>query len=433
MDRRHFLALLSAPAVVALLNACSSDETSPATSAPTGSGPPAGGAQTGAARSELARTQADPRAAVAAGLAFNGFGRKLYRALAADRPDGNLVFSPTSIAFAVTMAAAGARGETQLQMLETMEVGDTDDIYRDTNSLTAELEARNGAGVELSIANSLWGQRGLTFEQTFLDLLATEYGAGLELVDYRAKPDATRVAINEWVEEETKGRIPELLAQGTITADARLTLVNAIYMKAAWLNQFNPEATADVGFTTIDGSAKQVPAMYMSRSMRYAAGDGWQAVELPYEGEDLVMVLIVPDAGALEAYEARINVAVAVDPMIDRPVRLTLPKFDIDSSFSVGDAMQALGMELAFSGDADFSGITSEDELRIGAVVHQANITVDEYGTEAAAATAVIMETTSAPGDEPIELVLDRPFIFAVRDRGTGAELFVGRVGDPTA
>jgi serpin B len=189
--------------------------------------------------------------------------------------------------------------------------------------------------------------------------------------------------------------------------------------------------------------------MSTSRSMLYSAGDGWQAVELPYEGEDLAMLVIVPDAGALGAAENDVPFASAADRLEARPVRLTLPKFEMTSSFSVGDTLESLGMtssfsvgdtleslgmQLAFSRDADFSGMTTEDELRIGAVIHQANITVDEFGTEAAAATAVFMETTSAaPSDEPVELVVDRPFLFAVRDRTSAAVLFLGRVGDPTA
>jgi serpin B len=358
----------------------------------------------------------------------------LYRALAAADPTGNLVLSPTSIALALTMTAAGARGETLEQMLATLQVGDADGIHRATNALTAQLEARNDEELAVSIANSLWGQDGLAFEQPFLDLLATEHGAGMNLVDYRTDPEAARVAINAWVATETGDRIPELLAEGVVTTDARLTLVNAIYMKAQWETQFSPEATQDIPFTTADGTSVTVPAMFTDEYMLHAAGDGWQAVELPYEGGDLAMLIVVPDAGDLAAFEASLNVATHVDALAATEVLLTVPRFEIGSSFSVGDTLRALGMELAFGNDADFSGMTTQEPLFISEVIHQANISVDENGTEAAAATAVIGEAGSAaPTDEPVELVIDRPFLFVVRDRPTGATLFVGRVANPAA
>jgi serpin B len=443
MDRRHFLALLSAPAVAALLQACGSDDTSsPGTNSTPTSAPPSttpgtsGTPTTGEARSQLARVAATPRDATAAALASNAFGADVYRALTAEDPSANLVFSPASIALALTMTAAGARGDTQRQMVEALRIDDADAMHRAANALTSELEARSGdpdVNVDLSIASSLWGQIGLPFEQAFLDLLAAEYGAGMNLVDYRSDPEAARVAINEWVADETRDRITELLAPGIVTADARLTLVNAIYMKAKWARQFEQDATSDLAFTNASGATVTVPAMRMSRFIPYSVGDGWKAVELPYEGEEVAMLLIVPDAGELAATEEGLSVAAVADALEPRSVHLALPRFDIESSLSVGETLKALGMELAFSDAADFSGMTTADELAIGAVIHQANITVDELGTEAAAATAVIIETTAAPDDEPVELTIDRPFLFAIRDRATGAVLFLGRVADPSA
>ena len=462
MDRRHFLALLSTPVLVALLESCSSDDagtdptggtdttggtgSTPGTSAPgtwePGTSEPdatapgttgQGGAGAAETRSELARTTVPAAEGRAASDAFNQLGRDLLRELSTAQPSGNLVFSPASIALALTMTAAGARGQTLEQILATLHVDDADGIHRATNAVTAELERRNEGSVELSVSNSLWAQNGLSFEPTFLDLLATEYGAGVNLVDYRTDPEAARAAINAWVADETSDRIPQLLAEGVITADARLTLVNAIYMKAPWLRQFSEDATSEITFTNVDGDATTVAAMSMSRSFLYASGEGWQSVELDYEGEQMAMALLVPDAGKLGEYEQGAALAGLTEAAAYRSVRLTLPKFDIESSLSLDDVLQALGMTTAFTRDADFSGITTQETLNVGAVIHQANISVDEFGTEAAAATAVVIETTSAPGDEPVELVIDRPFLFSVFDRETGVVLFAGRVGDPAA
>jgi serpin B len=244
--------------------------------------------------------------------------------------------------------------------------------------------------------------------------------------------------VNDWVDDETKGRISDLLGPGTVDALTRMILVNAIYLKAPWLVPFDANVTRPAPFSLLDGSTAEVP--FMARSddlMAYAQGDGWQAVELPYAGNALAMLVLLPDEGALATVEGEL-----ADGLIDRAasqltetnVVLELPKWDIETRVELSQVLTVLGMPTAFSDAADFTGMTRDEPLQIGAVVHQANITVDEAGTEAAAATAVIMEVTSAPPGsepEPIHLTVDRPFLYALRDRQTGAMLFLGRVRTP--
>lgn len=442
MNRRTFLAALSSPAAIALLQACSDDTGSvPGTTAavPSSSLP---GPDDAEARSGAPRVSADPTLAKGAARALNLLGNDLYSSLAAGNTE-NLVFSAASISLALAMTRAGARGTTATEMdavLHTSEIAaDPQVLHRALNALTVALESRSGEftvenqtfPVELAIANSLWGQRGITWLPEFLDLLAAEYGAGMRLVDYRGSTDASRVAINQWVSSRTKDRIPELLAAGTITPDTVLTLVNAVYLKAPWQTPFPLSATADRPFNNASGTTIQVPMMSVSESMLHAQGDGWQSVELPYVGGGLAMTVLVPDTGRLADIEQRLGEGL-LDTVVatqgTKTVVLGLPRFEVETKVELAQVMSALGMPTAFQpGVADFSGMTSDAELFIGLVVHQANITVDEKGTEAAAATAVTMRETSVPVDI-VRLEVDRPFMFAVRDLATGTILFLGRV-----
>jgi serpin B len=446
MQRRSFLtALLAAPAIASFLQACGDDDggAGPVDGSSTTAG--GSGGPIGFARSPVARLAADPAAATDGARALNALGVDLYQRLAA-LGEPNIVFSPASIMLALAMTRAGAVGTTASEMdtvLHTAEAGGDPAVHTALNALSAALESRSGSfvvgddtvDVQLSIANSLWGQQGLTWVEGFLDLLAREYGAGMRLVDYLADPEAARAAINAWVADETEDRIPQLLDPGTITPDSRLTLVNAVYLKAPWLEPFLPESTAPADFTTAAGTTVQVPVMRTSRSLPYAKGDGWQAVELPYASRSLAMLLVVPDDGALADTEAALADGLldeAVGALGDSQVNLGLPRFDLETKADLNEIMAALGMPTAFDPTAaDFAGMTAEEKLFIGVIIHQANITVDEKGTEAAAATAVGMRATSAPV-EVVDLVIDRPFLYAVRDVPTGAVLFMGRVSDPS-
>jgi len=378
--------------------------------------------------------------AVAAAAAVNAFGLDLYRAMAAGTD--NAVVSPASVALALAMARAGARGETAAQMDAVLRRFGADEVAAWPAALDAALASRSGAfagpdgedvDVTLRIANAPFAQRNMPLEPDYLEALGARFGAGLRLVDYVAAAEEARRTINAWVDEQTEQRIPELLAPGTITTDTRLTLVNAIYLKAPWLTPFVEEATAPAPFTRLDGSVVDVATMATGESFRYAAGTGWRAVELPYLGGQLAMTVIVPDD--LAAFEEGLDAAgldAITSALADRQVQLSLPRFGIETKASLADALRALGMPLAFDPDrADFSGITAAEALLIDDVIHQANIDVDEKGTEAAAATAVVMRAGSAP-IEPVTLRVDRPFLFALRDVPTGAVLFLGRVTDPS-
>lgn len=449
MQRRTFLSLLTVPAVAALLPACGDDEASSTTTVPAGTDPttpsttPSGQAATASLRGEAPHvtTGADP---TAASLAINAFAADLFDRLVAVDPVANLVFSPASIALALAMTSAGAKGATLTEMDAVLHITDPATIHRSMNGLATSLTALNqsqdntaqgGTGVsevQLSIANSLWAQQGLAFEQAFLDLLSAEYDAGLELVDYRTDPEAARAAINEWVAEQTKDRIPELLGQGTITPATRLTLVNAIYLKANWARVFDETRTSDQPFAAPAGEVT-VDMMRVDGRFDVAVTDEWSAIDLPYVFDGLSMTVLVPAAGTGATGQTPTGDEVFAT-LAPAPVMLGFPRFDIETSVSLADVLGELGMATAFTDQADFSGMTAAEQLMIGDVIHQANITVDEEGTEAAAATAVVMEATAMPDpQEPIELVVDRPFTFWLRDRNTGTIVFMGRVNDPSA
>jgi serpin B len=421
-DRRRFLAALTAaPVLAALLQACGGDD--------------AGETTTGERRSTLARTAADPALATMAADAVNLFGTDLYRRLAAAAPTENVVLSPTSIAIALAMAAAGAGGVTLTELRRVLRTEDesTDDgLHAGMNALDAALTARNRADVELSLANATWLHEPLDVEQAFLDVLAAQYGSGVELVDFESDPDGARLAINAWVARRTNDRISELLAPDTLDELTRLVLVNAVYLNASWAVPFTLESTRDAPFTTAAGDTIDVPTMVRQAELLYASGDGWQAAELPYVGDELAMLLFLPEPGFLPTFEEIFLVTDATQYLESRLVQLQLPKWDTSSNVELADPLVALGLTTAFGDTADFTRITTEIQLRIARVVHQANITVGEAGTEAAAATAVVIAPTSAPPeDEPVALVFDHPFVFAIRDRTSGAVVFLGRVADP--
>jgi serpin B len=371
----------------------------------------------------------------------SAFAFELYQTLKGK--DGNLFYSPYSISLALAMTYAGARGETAEQMAETLRfLLDQDNLHPAFNSVDAELASRgegaqgkDGEGFRLNIVNAIWGQKDYEFLPAFLDVLAENYGAGLRMLDFISEAEKSRVTINDWVSDQTEGRIKDLIPRGAIDALTRLVLTNAIYFNAAWEFPFNENVTANSPFYPLDGEQVTVPMMRQTESFGYADGKGYQAVELPYDGGELSMVILLPEADQFQAFEAGLQ-AQRVSDIISglRPtqVALTMPKFEFDSQFELGDTLAAMGMPIAFSGEADFSGMTGGPDLYISQVIHKAFVSVDEAGTEAAAATAVIMRATAMPS-QPVEVTLDRPFIFLIRDIDTGAILFVGRVLNPGA
>jgi serpin B len=369
------------------------------------------------------------------------FAFDLYRTLAAK--NGNMFYSPYSISVALAMTYAGARGETETQMADTLRfLLSQQNLHPAFNGLDIELsqrgegaEGKDGEGFRLNVVNAIWGQQDYEFLPEFLDVLAVNYGAGLRLLDFINQPEESRVTINNWVSDQTEERIKDLIPQGVIDSITRLVLTNAIYFNAAWMYPFEKESTSDGMFYLLDGSDVTVPMMKQTESFGYTEGEGYRAVELPYDGRELSMVIVLPGDGRFREFESSLTSALVDDILSDlelgrQKIALTMPKFEFESSFGLVDTLAGMGMPIAFSEGADFSGMTGNNDLCIGDVIHKAFVSVDEAGTEAAAATAVVMELTGIP-QPPLELAIDRPFIFMIRDLETAAVLFVGRVENP--
>lgn len=354
----------------------------------------------------------------------------------------NLFFSPYSISIALAMTYAGARDETAHEMAGAMQFYlANDSLHPAFNYLDQQLAARgegsqgkDGEGFRLNVVNAIWGQKGYSFRPEYLDVLALNYGAGLRILDFENQPEPSRVTINDWVEDQTESRIKDLIPQGAIDTLTRLVLTNAVYFNAAWQSQFEESATSPGTFSLIDGNDVTVPMMRQTASFGYGEGAGYQVVELPYDGGELSMVVLLPAEGQFEAFESSIDNEALLDAF-DRlqwtRLDLTMPKFKMETSFGLNDALAAMGMEQAFDpARADFSGMDGTQNLYITDVVHKAFVEVDETGTEAAAATAVIVGTESMPVD-PVSVTIDRPFLFLIRDIETNTILFLGRVMNP--
>jgi serpin B len=369
------------------------------------------------------------------------FAFDLYQAI--EEKEGNLFYSPHSISLALAMTYAGARYETEQQMADTLHFAlDQSILHPAFNSLDLELasrgegaEGKDDEGFRLNVVNAIWGQKDYTFLNEFLDILAENYGAGLRLLDFMNAPDESRITINDWVSDQTEGKIEDLIPQGAIDSLTRLVLTNAIYFNAAWQYPFNEDMTDNGTFHLLDGGEVSVPMMMQTESFGYAEGEGYQAVELPYDGRELSMIILLPEGGQFRRIEGSLDSnllnTIRAD-VVYTDVALTMPKFEFESDFSLTDPLAAMGMPVAFTGAADFSGMTGNRDLLITDILHKAFVAVDEAGTEAAAATAVIMGESAVP-ELPVEVALDSPFIFLIQDKETGAILFVGRLVDPSA
>jgi serpin B len=369
----------------------------------------------------------------------SAFAFELYQALKGE--EGNLFYSPYSISLALAITYAGARNETAEQMADTLHfILEQDRLHPAFNWLDAELasrdegaEGKDGEGFRLNIVNAIWGQKDYEFLTEFLDVLAENYGAGLRILDFINETEKSRLIINDWVSNQTEGRIEDLIPPGEIDALTRLVLTNAIYFNAAWEYPFDGNITADGPFYLLDSGQVIVPMMKQTESFGYTEGKGYQAVELLYDGGELSMVILLPEAGKFQAFEEGLQaqkISDIISSLQSTRVTLTMPQFEFDSEFRLKDTLAEMGMPIAFSGSADFSGMTGNRELFISDVIHKAFVSVDEAGTEAAAATAVIMKMSAVP-EPPVEVTIDRPFIFLIRDIETGAILFVGRVMNP--
>jgi serpin B len=371
----------------------------------------------------------------------NAFAFDLFQTIRAN--DRNLFFSPYSISLALAMTYAGARTETEQQMADTLHFSlDQDDLHPTFNALDQTLAGRNepgGAeeegGFQLNIANALWGQAGYHFLPEFLDVLATNYGAGMNLLDFAADPEAARVTINDWVSDQTEERIQDLLPRGSLDALTRLVLTNAIYFKADWSHPFKEYDTSDRSFTLLDGSEITTPMMQKEGWYGYGQGADYQAVRLPYAGDQVSMLVLMPTGGEFDAFSRELDTERLDEVMRsirEQKIDLTLPKFSFESEIQLRQTLTQMGMALAFdAATADFSGMDGSRDLHIDDVYHKAFVAVDEEGTEAAAATAVVMMEMAAMPEEIPAVTIDHPFLFLIQDNPTGSILFMGQVVKP--
>jgi len=364
----------------------------------------------------------------------NAFALDIYNKL--KHTEGNLFFSPYSISTALAMTYAGARNNTAEQMAQTLNFTLAPDrLHPAFASIQKQLNAVKKKGnIQLSIANTLWPQKGYPFLQDYLALTEKYYGVSITPLDYKNAPEASRKEINAWVEKKTENKITELIQKGILDELTRLVLVNAIYFKGNWMQQFRKSRTADAPFWLSPGKSVQVPMMRQNKKFRYKETDNLQILELPYIGNDLSMTVLLPKKiNGLPELENNLtaeNVNKWTNGLINMGLRIFLPKFKMTSQFKLKDTLKSMGMVDAFNDTkADFSGMDGKKQwLYIGAVIHKAFIDVNEEGSEAAAATAVVMKTRSAVRSEPPVFRADHPFVFLIRDNVSGSILFLGRV-----
>jgi serpin B len=369
----------------------------------------------------------------------NAFAVALYGQLR--NQSGNLFFSPASISTALAMTYAGARGDTASQMAKTLHFTlPPERLHPAMGALLADLNATHN-GYELHAANALWAERETRILDEFLKLNKVDYGAGFNQVDFKGATEAARSTINRWVEQKTGDKIKDLLQAGVLSSETKLVLTNAIYFKGEWQTPFDKEETSEEDFHLSPAQTVKAPLMERTGAYSYLNGESLQALELPYKSGELSMIVFLPnDVGGLPALERSLTASNLKQWLAKlRPVRkviVAIPKFKLTRQFQLKDTLGAMGMPKAFeAGAADFSGMTGNRELCISAVIHKAFIDLDEQGTEAAAATAVVMHMAIMPAPDPAPPPVfraDHPFIFLIRDNRSGSILFLGRVTDPT-
>lgn len=361
------------------------------------------------------------------------FAFELYRNV--KESEGNLLFSPLSISTALAMTYAGARGNTEMQMAQTLHFSlGQKEIHPVFGSLMSRLKGVQESGdVKLMIANSLWPQIDYSFLQEFISLTTEHYGAGINPVDY-SDAEAARKKINKWVAENTEDMILDLIPPRLIDQLTTLVLVNAIYFKGNWADQFDQDLSEEAIFWVTAENGIEVPMMNQKHEFGYTETENVQVLELPYEGGDLSMVVLLPKAidglTDLENTLTTENLESWTNNIWEQEVLVSLPRFKVSGEFMLGGTLSSMGMTDAFGSGADFSGMDGSTGLAISEVVHKAFIEVNEEGTEAAAATAVVMARSIPP--PPPTFRADHPFVFLIRENDTGSVLFLGRVLNPT-
>ena len=351
----------------------------------------------------------------------------------------NLVISPYSLYRVLGMLYAGAAGQTAAEMAETMHLpADDASVQRLMNALNQQLLASAGSGEDLSfeleMANALWAAQDRQYEQAFLDALSQNYNIGLNTLDF-TNASAAAEAINAWVEEQTNQKITDLADPAMFSADTALALTNAVYFKAAWLYPFNENATADAAFSLLSGEQTNVPTMHLSETISASVTDDLTVVQLPYAGGTMVMEILMPSLDAwsdTSALAELLSSETMLSELEPTSVSLSMPKFKIETAtMDLIPALQSSGMQLAFTDQADFSGISGDQSLYVSTIAQKAFIDVNEQGTEAAAATIAVVVPKMAPGGDPLQIRIDRPFIYQIRDTSSGTVLFMGTVMQP--
>jgi serpin B len=376
----------------------------------------------------------------------NMFALELYAKLRSQ--GGNLFVSPYSISTALAMAHGGARGRTASQMAQVLHFpaiaepsspgSDQRQFASAYGQIIKDLNKRGQKGAyTLNVANALWGQKGYGFLKQFVELVRADYDGRLNEVDFVGAAEAARKTINTWVEKQTKGKIKDLIPAGVLDSMTRLVLTNAIYFKGNWARQFKKDQTQDAPFVLADGRRIETAMMNQTAEFGYMETETLQGLELPYVDKELSMVVLLPrqpdGLSKLEQALTAENLSQWLGRLYSREVVVSVPKFKVTTQFSLGSVLQSMGMTDAFSDSADFSGMDGKKDLFISAVIHKAYVDVNEEGTEAAAATGVVMRLTSLGPNETPVFRADHPFLFLIRDNKSGGILFIGRVMDPKA
>jgi len=362
------------------------------------------------------------------------FAFDLFKNVASSEKNSNVFFSPVSISTALAMAYSGSRGETQKQMAEVLHfAGSQQEVASGFHSLMTSMSQPVNGAYQLSVANALWAQKGAHFQPDFVSTMHTYYSGDFRTLDF-AQTEPSLATINHSVAEKTAGKIPQLLHPGDITALTRLVLTNAVYFKGSWNTPFAASLTKPETFTTGAGTKKQVPMMHRTGRLTYAQSSDLQMLDLPYRGNELSLLILLPRAGAPDPWSNFTweNLQQLRKQMVETKVILSLPKFKVEERLSLAPRLSEMGMPEAFSRTANFSGITGESGWHISAVIHDAVIDVNEKGTEAAAATGtVILGLAVRRESEPVIFRADHPFLYMIVHKPSDSILFMGRLADP--
>jgi len=360
----------------------------------------------------------------------NQFGFEFYQEI---KSNNNFVFSPASISSAFAMTYNGAQGNTFNEMAQVFHFNkNLSEFNTDYKNLFTLNE--NQKDFQFYNANSLWIQEGMEIKQNFLDVNKTYYGASLNLLDFKNDSEKSRITINNWVSEKTKNKINDLLNPSTIDNATRLVLVNALYFKGAWKKQFKKEQNTKDKFQVAKRDFIEADFMNTSVNTWYYQDNYAEIIDIPYSDDDYSLMIIVPKSyRKIKKLEKKLDQEFYnnyINYKEKKQVKLSIPKFNIKSDYDLGETLVKMGLKDAFTGNADFSGITEQEKLYISQAIHKATIEINEEGTEAAAATAVVMRKMSVMLDN-VELKVDRPFIYILRNNQTNCIYFIGKVVNP--